>query len=115
MTKLLFDNFQLFAGTKEKIVDNAWMVVDQNSGQITAIGTGATPQADQVVDLHHQYVMPGLINAHTHMMMNALTNKLYYLSETEVTLQALANLKESLQQASPTYVIVAVPLTSTSS
>ncbi|WP_367342017.1 amidohydrolase family protein [Limosilactobacillus sp.] len=103
MTKLLFDNFQLFAGTKEKIVDNAWMVVDQNSGQITAIGTGATPQADQVVDLHHQYVMPGLINAHTHMMMNALTNKLYYLSETEVTLQALANLKESLQ-AGITYV-----------
>lgn len=103
MTKLLFDNFQLFAGTKAEVADNAWMVVDQDSGKITAIGTGATPQTDQVVDLHHQYVMPGLINAHTHMMMNALSNKLYYLSETEVTLQALANLKESLK-AGITYV-----------
>lgn len=41
--------------------------------------------------------MPGLINAHTHIFMNALTNKLYYITETEGTLQALENLREALK------------------
>lgn len=47
--------------------------------------------------------MPGLIDVHTHMMMDPLGNKLEYLSETEVTTLALHNLKELLQ-AGVTYI-----------
>lgn len=103
MTEVLFNNCHLFTGNSEKLLDQAWFLVNQEDGKIMDLGTSQQPAAEQTVNLAGKYVMPGMINAHTHMMMNALTNKLYYLSETEVTLQALANLKESLK-AGITYV-----------
>ncbi|WP_272845404.1 hypothetical protein [Liquorilactobacillus mali] len=45
-------------------------------------------------DLKNEFVMPRLINVHTHTMMNPYSNKLEYLSETETTALALHNLRE---------------------
>ena len=70
MTKTLFANFSLFDGTKNEIQDNAWLLVDNDTGKITEVGTANSPAADEKVDLAGKYVMPGLINCHTHVTMN---------------------------------------------
>ena len=70
MTKTLFANFSLFDGTKNEIQDNAWLLVDNDTGKITEVGTANPPTANEKVDLAGKYVMPGLINCHTHVTMN---------------------------------------------
>ncbi|OLF68076.1 amidohydrolase [Loigolactobacillus backii] len=67
------------------------------SGEIIKLGFNNSPVVKKTVDLQGKYVMPGLVNAHTHIMINPQTNKLNYLSEAEVTFTALNNLKELLQ------------------
>ncbi len=97
-TETMYKNFKLFDGETPEIQNDAWFVVDSEKGEITDLGFGAdTPKSDKVVDLEDKYVMPGLINAHTHIMMNPISNKLNYLSEAEVTFTALQNLKELLK------------------
>lgn len=97
MTQTLYKNFKLFDGNEFKIQKDAWFVVDNESGKITKLGFKESPDMENAVDLKNKYVMPGLVNAHTHIMMNPQTNKLNYLSEAEVTFTALKNLKELLK------------------
>lgn len=92
----LYRNANVFQGTSDQLLKNAWFTVN-DAGRIEDIGTGDAPQADATTDLGGQYVMPGLINAHTHIFMNSITNKLYHITETEGTLQALENLRSSLK------------------
>ncbi|KRL98714.1 metal-dependent hydrolase family protein [Liquorilactobacillus satsumensis] len=96
MTKL-FTNFNLFDGAEAETKAASWMEVDEKSGKIVQVGRGDAPVRGEKIDLKGKYVMPGLINVHTHIMMNPQTNKLEYLSETEVAYQALQNLKELLK------------------
>lgn len=97
MTQTLYKNFNLFDGEEVSIQKNAWFIVDDESGKIVKLGFNDPQSAEKTVDLEGKYVMPGLVNAHTHIMMNPQTNKLNYLSEAEVTFTALNNLKELLQ------------------
>lgn len=70
MTTTVYENFGLFDGVRDQTIDDAWMKVNDETGRIESIGTGAAPQADNQVDLSGKYVMPGMINAHTHMCMS---------------------------------------------
>ncbi|MQS97079.1 metal-dependent hydrolase family protein [Companilactobacillus halodurans] len=101
MTKT-FINLNLFDGVKNEIVKNSYLTVD-DKGKILAKGIGTPDDSYQKVDLKNKFVMPGLINAHTHIMMNPVTNKLEYLSEAEVTFTALKNL-QTLLHAGVTYI-----------
>jgi len=47
-----------------KIVANATIVL--RGGRIETVGTGAAPSGVKVLDLKGKYVLPGLIDAHTH-------------------------------------------------
>ena len=101
MTKT-FINLNLFNGTDDKIYANSFLTV-ADDGKILAKGEGVPDDGTEKIDLHGKYVMPGLINAHTHIMMNPVTNKLEYLSEAEVTFTALKNLK-TLLHSGVTYI-----------
>jgi imidazolonepropionase-like amidohydrolase len=50
-----------------KVADNQVIVV--KDGKIESVG-GSVPQGAQVIDLSKQWVMPGLMDAHTHVTMN---------------------------------------------
>ncbi|GAQ00472.1 metal-dependent hydrolase family protein [Companilactobacillus pabuli] len=101
MTKT-FIHLNLFNGVDNKIYEDSYLTVDDN-GKIVAKGTGVPKDSTAKVDLQGKYVMPGLINAHTHIMMNPQTNKLEFLSEAEVTFTALKNL-DTLLHAGVTYI-----------
>lgn len=68
MTKTAFLNCNLFVGNKDNLVSDAWFVVDDETGKLIAQGSGKFDEkVDKTVDLDGQYVMSGLINAHTHI------------------------------------------------
>ncbi|EST10399.1 metal-dependent hydrolase family protein [Sporolactobacillus laevolacticus] len=84
MTKTLYKNFSLFDGNKDHFEANAYFVVDDETGKITEAGTGLAAEADQTVDLGNKYVMPGMINAHTHITSD-VSGKLDPLGSPKLT------------------------------
>ncbi|MDN6640707.1 MAG: amidohydrolase family protein [Tetragenococcus sp.] len=62
MTKTLYKNAQVFTGKRENFEELSF-VVDDQTGTFTS-----DEQVDQTIDLAGKYVMPGMINAHTHIV-----------------------------------------------
>ena len=78
-------------GTVER--DQTILVED---GKITAIGTGlALPAGARVVDLSHEWVLPGLMDAHTHLTLTEVTGdapfESFYIKES-TTFRAMRGL-----------------------
>ena len=98
MTQTVFSNLNLFNGEDNKIFTDSYIVVDDQTGKIAEIGTGLTPQADKTVDLNGQYVIPGLINCHTHIIMDPQTpDGDSSANVVEATVRAIKHLHELLQ------------------
>lgn len=98
MTKTVFTNVNLFNGEDNKIQPDTFLLVDDESGKITQIGSGQIPEADQAVDLEGKYVIPGLINCHTHIVMDPLTHDGgTETNEVGAVVRALDNLHDLLQ------------------
>lgn len=98
MTTTLFKNLNLFDGKKNQIQSNAWFIVDDKIGKIIDQGIGDQPRAEQTINLHEQYVMPGFINVHTHITSDPLSfdgnrNR----TETETAIAAYQNLQTFLK------------------
>ncbi|MFW5956209.1 MAG: amidohydrolase, partial [Halorhabdus sp.] len=57
----------------DRSVERADVLVDQNEGTITAVGSDLEPQSDATeLDASDSLVVPGLVNAHTHVAMTLL-------------------------------------------
>lgn len=98
MTKTAFVNCKLFVGTENKLQENAWMIVDDNTGKILSTGMEKVNKpVNRKIDLKQQYVMPGLINSHTHIGYINVSKYRYPETETLVTYKALKDLKAGLK------------------
>lgn len=98
MTKTAYVNCNLFVGTKNEMLKNAWFVVEEETGKLTKVGTGKlTEKVAKTVDLEEQYVMSGLLNSHTHIGLLNAGKEHVTETETLVTYQALKDLREGLQ------------------
>ncbi len=62
MTKTLYKNAKVFTGKNEEF-ETLDFVVDDKKGNFVE-----DEKVDQTVDLAGKYVMPGMINAHTHIV-----------------------------------------------
>ena len=88
----VYTGMNLFDGNDIENKADSWMLVDDD-GRIESVGTGTAPAADATVDLTGKYVMPGLINCHTHTMLDAYDPKLTMFSETEIAFRGIKHLK----------------------
>ena len=95
MVNILFENAKLFDG--EKFVDNSNFGVNTASGKIIS----SNNDFDNKINLHGKYVLPGLINAHTHIVADH-TGKINQLGSPDNTVVkstylALKNLNDLLK------------------
>jgi imidazolonepropionase-like amidohydrolase len=72
VSKTTYTNFTLFDGKNQTATQSAWFTVDDATGKLDEVGNGSAPTTDKNVDLNGKYVMPGLVNCHTHICMNPL-------------------------------------------
>ena len=62
----VFYNFTLFDGVNSQVQPDCWLEV--TDGLIYRIGAGPCPRSDGGIDLGRRTVIPGLIDAHVHLM-----------------------------------------------
>ncbi|CAI2547386.1 hypothetical protein AKUG0406_00170 [Apilactobacillus kunkeei] len=68
MHRKIFKNANIFDGVHEDVFKDFSFAVDVETGKITEIAQEISPAADdEVIDVNHKFVAPGLINAHTHI------------------------------------------------
>ncbi|MHA8137683.1 metal-dependent hydrolase family protein [Lactobacillaceae bacterium Scapto_B20] len=97
MSKIGFINANIFDGVNDTLHRDAFMIVDDQSGRIIKVGSGAIPTVDRTVDCHGKYIMPGLINAHTHITNDPALADSGEKNITETTIDAIHFLNQLLK------------------
>ncbi|WP_020006812.1 metal-dependent hydrolase family protein [Salinicoccus albus] len=66
MTKLFIENVNLIDGTGSETINHTNVLIE--NGKFKSVNAAAAPHDAEVVDGRGQYMLPGMIDAHVHMM-----------------------------------------------
>ncbi|WP_424571611.1 amidohydrolase family protein [Weissella soli] len=91
MTVIRYTNARVFTGS-DSDYDATELVIDDLTGRVLPNDV----VSDQTINLSNKYVVPGLINAHTHIVMNPFELTSTTANVVVSTHNALKNLKRSL-------------------
>lgn len=69
MSKKLFKNGLVFTGINDSF-EKIDFIIDETTGTFEAVGENLAEEDVEVVDVKGKYVLPGLINCHTHIILD---------------------------------------------
>ncbi len=62
---MIIKNAEIFTNSDAGFIHNGWIKVEGD--EIKEIGEGTHPQDEDIIDVHGRLLLPGFVNAHTHM------------------------------------------------
>jgi imidazolonepropionase-like amidohydrolase len=72
--KTIFNNVNIFNGTKDKLIKGCNVIVEHNVIKNACAKTVKSGKADTVINGKGRTLMPGLIDAHVHLNLQLLDN-----------------------------------------
>ena len=105
-------NCSLIDGINNDIKENSYLIIEDK--KILEVGTGKieNKSSANLVDLQGQFVMPGLIDCHVHLVWDGTEDpqkKIEHLDESKVALQAYSNALLTIKEGITTVRDVASP------
>jgi imidazolonepropionase-like amidohydrolase len=107
----LINNVQIFNGKDEKTVNGHVLVVDNLISKVSTTPIPVNKSAQTtIIDGKGKFLMPGLIDAHTHLMMESLSMQALMVSDIEfITIAAVKSAERDLLQGFTTFRDLAGP------
>ncbi|CAI2603445.1 hypothetical protein AKUA1404_00210 [Apilactobacillus kunkeei] len=98
MHRKIFKNANIFDGVHEDVFKDFSFAVDVETGKITEIAQEISPASDdEVIDVNHKFIAPGLINAHTHITSEPHVGKEKDKDIVETTVDSIQALHDFLK------------------
>ncbi|MEI8073645.1 MAG: amidohydrolase family protein [Bacteroidota bacterium] len=110
-TTLLINNVQIFNGKDEKTITGNVLIVNNLISKISTSPIATDKSGNtKIIDGKGKFLMPGLIDAHTHVMMESLgMSELMYSDIEFVTANAIKSVEKDLMQGFTTFRDLAGP------
>lgn len=99
--KRLYKQIRLINGEDDLIIDDAYFITEEDIILEVGVGEPAIDQTiDEVINLHHQFVLPGLIDCHVHLVWDGQADpqtKIDSMTQEAITLLSYKNSMDYLK------------------